>query len=85
MNWKGSARSLVTKRCIQLGRVWAAEHFQGAFGQKAALSAIEPEGLFRLVRTGTGLQIAPRPLIHELETGSCQNTMLQYGRPRPNM
>jgi hypothetical protein len=42
MNWKGSASSLVTKRRIQLGRVSAAEYFQGAFGQKAAQSAIEP-------------------------------------------
>jgi len=54
MNWKGSASSLVTKRCIQLGRVSAAEDFQGPFGQKAALSAIEAQYLFRLVRTGTG-------------------------------
>ena len=37
----------------QLGRVSAAEYFQGAFGQKAALSAIEAQYLFRLVRTGT--------------------------------
>jgi hypothetical protein len=42
MNWKGSASGLVTKRCIRLGRVSAAEYFQGAFGQKAAPSAIEP-------------------------------------------
>ena len=54
MNWKGPAGSLVTKRCIQIGRVSAVEYLQGAFGQKAAPSAIEPEWLFRLVRTGTG-------------------------------
>jgi hypothetical protein len=28
--------------CIQIGRVSAAEHLQGAFGQKAALSALGP-------------------------------------------
>jgi hypothetical protein len=44
MNWKGSASSLVTKHSIQLGRVSAAEYFQGAFGQTATLSAIDRIG-----------------------------------------
>jgi|SRR5882757_6761105 len=57
MNWKGSASSLVTKRCIQIGRVSPAEYFQGAFGQKTALSAIEPEWLFPLVGIGRGPQV----------------------------
>ena len=37
---------------IQLGRVSPAEYFQGAFGQKTALSAIEPEWLLPHVRIG---------------------------------
>jgi len=57
MNWKGSASSLVTKRCIQIGRISPAEYFQGSFGQKTALNAIEPEWLFPLVRIGRGPQV----------------------------
>src|SRR6266700_1138320 len=65
MNWKGSASSLVTKSCIRIERVSAAEYFQGAFGQKAARSAIEPQWLFRLVRIGRSPpDRRPHPLIH---------------------
>src|SRR6266700_455375 len=75
MNWKGSASSLVTKRCIRIERVSAAEYFQGAFGQKAARSAIEPQWLFRLVRIGRGLQVdALSALIHGLEAVSLART-----------
>jgi hypothetical protein len=45
------------EHCIQIGRVSAAEYFQGAFGQKAARTAIEPQWLFRPVRIGRGPQV----------------------------
>ena len=49
--------------------------FQGAFGQKAARSAIEPQWLFPLVRIGKSTQSRrPHRFIHGLEAVSfCQN------------
>jgi hypothetical protein len=59
-----------------LGRVSAAEYFQGAFGQKGSFKRYGTAITFLACPNRYGPRSHPRPLtLFGLETVSCQNTM----------
>ena len=69
------------EHCIQIGRVSAAEYFQGSFGQKVPQSAIEPYWLSDLSELAPASDRRPPPLIHGLKTVSLQEHNAAVRRP----